>query len=105
VAAYQVVAASPARPQLVVRLLRPLQPPPLDTFSRPLHIEDWHQQAIRKDQQAAGLLAPGPGGGHILHGFYACGERAYRDLWAYEQHYLVKEHAAHARQEEAACRT
>ena len=86
-------------------------PPPLDTFGRPLRIKDWHQQAIRKDQQAAGLLPPGPQGGPILHGCYARAERAYtdwkgaiNDLWADEHHRLVKEQAARARQEEAARR-
>ena len=111
-AAFQVVAASPTRPRLVVRLLRPLQPPPLDTFGRPLRIKDWHQRAIREDQQASGLLPPGPRGGPILHRCYARAERPYKDwkgaiddLWADEHHRLVKEQAARARQEEAARRT
>jgi hypothetical protein len=57
------VAASPTHPRVVVRLLRTLQPPPLDAFGRPLRIEDWHQRAFREDQQASGLLPPGPHGG------------------------------------------
>ena len=62
---------------------------PLANVGRPLRDKEWHQQAIRKDQQAAGLLPPGPRGGPILHGAHPCVNRAYRDwkaaindLWA-----------------------
>ncbi len=50
-------------------------PPPPDTFGRPIHNEDWLQQAIREDQQAAGLLPPVPLGGPIPHGACARGPR------------------------------
>ena len=100
---------SPRTPDWLFDYYDRYNPPPLDTFGRPLRIEEWHQRAVREDRQAAGLLAPGLGGGPILHGFYARAERAYTawkgaidDLWAYEQHRLVEEQAAHARQEESA---
>ena len=79
---------------------------------QPLYDEEWHQRAIREDQQAAGLLPTVPRGGPILHGCYARAERAYKDwkgaiddMWADEHHRLFEAQAARARQEEAARRT
>ena len=102
----------PRAPEWLFDYYERYNPPPLDAFGRPLRIEDWHQRAIREDQQASGLLPPGPRGGPILHGWYARAERAYKDwkgaiddMWADEHHRLVKEQAARARQEEAARRT
>ena len=102
----------PRAPEWLFDFYERYNPPPLDAFGRPLCIEDWHQRAIREDQQAAGLLPSGPGGGPILHGAYARADRAYTDwkgaideLWADEHHRLVVEQAARACQEEAARRT
>ncbi len=83
---------------------------PPTNVGRPLRDKEWHQRAIREDQQSAGLLPPGPRGGPILHGARARADRAYRDwkvvvddLWADEYEALLVEQAARARQEEAAC--
>ena len=85
---------------------------PPANVGQPLCDEEWHQRAIRKDQQAAGLLQPEPYGGPILHGARARADRAYRDWKAaidnlsgdeYKALLLV-EQAARARQEEAARR-
>jgi hypothetical protein len=78
--------------------------------------DDWIGRALRKDQQAAGLLPPKPPRGPILHGAYAFTERAYQDwkwtvnaLWkdkhhrlqmVAHQHHLNKQ-AAHKKQEAA----
>ena len=77
----------------------------------PLRNEEWHQRAIREDQQAAGLLPPGTPGGPILHGARAPAEQAYMDwkaaiddLWADEYKALLFKQAARAHQEEAAHR-
>ena len=101
----------PRAPEWLFDYYERYNPPPLDAFGRPLCIEDWHQRAIREDQQAYGLLPPGPSGGPILHGYYARAERSYKDwkgaiddMWADEHHRLVEEQAARARQEEAARR-
>ena len=82
---------------------------PPANVGRPLCDEEWHQRAIREDQQSARLLPP-EYGGPILHGARACADRAYRDwkavvddLWADEYEALLVKQAAHARQEEAAC--
>ena len=84
---------------------------PPANVGRPLRDEDWHQRAIREDQQAAGLLPPEPLGGPIHLGARARAERAYRewkaaidDLWGDEYEALLVEQAACARQEEAARR-
>jgi hypothetical protein len=88
----------------------------------PFHNKEWLQQALCKDQQAAGLLPPKLPGGPILLGAHARAERAYQDwkwvvdeLWDHEHHRLqmaapqclLDEHAAHECQEaarqEAAC--
>ena len=80
----------------------------------PLCNEEWLQQALCKDQQAAGLLPPKLPGGPILHGARARAEHTYRDWkwavdkqWEHERHRLqtaarqclLDEHAAHKRQE------
>ena len=84
--------------------------PPADV-GRPLCNKEWHQRAIRKDQQAAGLLPPGPCVGPILQGARARADRAYRDwkaaidnLWMDEYEALLVEQAARTHQEEAARR-
>jgi len=81
---------------------------PPTNVGQPLHDEEWHQRAIREDQQSAGLLPP-EYGGPILHGAHARADRAYRDwkavindLWADEYEALLVEQAARTRQEEAA---
>jgi hypothetical protein len=101
-----------------------LQPPPLApewlfdyyerynppaNVGRPLRDKEWHQQAIRKDQQAAGLLPPEPHGGPILHGARAHADRAYMDwkaaiddLWGDKYEALLVVQAACTRQNEAA---
>jgi hypothetical protein len=80
---------------------------------RPLCNEEWHQRAVHKDQQTAGLLPPSSPGGPILHGARTRLERAYHDwkraidnLWADERHrlFLLDEEAARARNQEAARR-
>jgi hypothetical protein len=83
---------------------------PPANIGRPLRDEDWHQRAIREDQQAAGLLPLEPLGGAILLGARARVERAYRewkasinDLWGDEYKALLVKQAAHACHEEAAC--
>jgi hypothetical protein len=95
--------------------------PPADV-GRPLHNKEWLQQALRKDQQAAGLLPPKSPRGFIFLGACAHAERAYKDwkwavneLWEHERHRLqtaacqclLDERAAHKCQEatrqEAAC--
>ena len=84
---------------------------PPANVGRPLCDEEWHQQAIREDQQAAGLLPPEPRGGPIFHGARAHAERAYRnwkgaidDLWGDKYEALLVMQAASARQNEAAHR-
>ena len=82
---------------------------PAANVGRPLQEENWHQRAIREDQQAAGLLLPeceGP----ILHGARALADHAYKnwkaaidDLWADNCEALLVKQATHTRQEEAAC--
>ncbi len=81
---------------------------PPANVGRPLCDEEWHQRAIREDQQSAGLLPP-EYAGPILHGARACADRAYRDwkavvddLWADEYEALLIQQATCARQEEAA---
>jgi len=77
---------------------------------RPLCHEEWHQLAIHEDQQAAGLLPPGPRGGPILHGACACADRAYT-VWKgainvlFEDKYkaLLEEHATAPRQASHPC--
>ncbi len=77
----------------------------------PLCNEEWHQRAVREDQQTAGLLPPSLPGGLILHGARARSECAYHDwkwaindLWADERHrlFLLDKEAACARRQEAA---
>jgi hypothetical protein len=94
-------------------------------WSQPLlHAPDWVRNApdnrigcaLRKDQQAAGLLPPKSPGGPILLGACACAERAYQDwkwavskLWEHKRHHLqmaarqrlLDERAAHECQEAA----
>jgi hypothetical protein len=81
---------------------------PPANVGRPLRDEEWHQRAIHEDQQAAGLLPPGPHGGPILHGARARAHRAYSDwkasiddLLADKYETFLVEQSARARQEEA----
>jgi hypothetical protein len=95
--------------------------PPADV-GHPLCNEEWLQQALCEDQQAAGLLPPKLPEGPILLGACARAERAYKDwkwavnkLWEHKRRCLqmaarqrlLDERAAHERQEaahqEAAC--
>jgi len=101
----------PRAPEWLFDFYEHYNPSPL--FGQPPRDENWHQRAIREDQQAAGLLPPRPAGGPILIGFPARADRAYRDwkrtideLWADEYHRLclVEAQADRARREEAAAR-
>jgi hypothetical protein len=63
--------------------------------TRPFCDKEWLQQALCKDQQAAGLLPPKFPGGPILLEACTHGERAYQDwkwavdkLWEHERHRL-----------------
>jgi hypothetical protein len=92
------------------------QPPPCAPDWASDAPDDWIGRALRKDQQAAGLLPPKPHGGPILHGACAFAEHAYQDwkwtvdaLWkdercclqtaAHQRH--LNEQAAHNKQEAA----
>jgi hypothetical protein len=95
----------PRAPEWLFDYYRSYNPPA--NVGRPPPYEEWLQRAIRKDQEAAGLLPPEPGRGPILHGAPACADCAYRDwkavindLWADEYEVLLV--AARARQREAA---
>jgi hypothetical protein len=69
------------RPRLGDRRLSKIHPPA--NVGCPLCNEEWLQQALCKDQQAAGLLPPKLPRGPILHGARARAEHAYRDWkWA-----------------------
>jgi hypothetical protein len=68
---------------------------PPANVGRPLHDEEWHQRAFRKDKQAAGILPPDPPGGPILLGVRAFAADAFRawksrvdDLWEDKRHRL-----------------
>jgi hypothetical protein len=71
--------------------------------------DDWIGRALRKDQQAAGLLPPKSPGGPILHGARTRAEHAYRDwkwvvnkLWEDERHCLqMAAHQCHLNKETA----
>jgi hypothetical protein len=66
--------------------------PPVNV-SCPLCDEEWHQRAVCKDQQAAGILPPNPRGGPILHDACARAEHAYRDWkWAVNNLWEDKRH-------------
>jgi hypothetical protein len=75
---------------------------------------NWIGHALRKDQQAAGLLLPSPLGGAILTKSHACQDAAYRhwkravdNMWEDERHCqqaearqrLLDKHATHDHQE------
>ena len=101
----------PRAPEWLFDYYEHYNPSPL--FGQPPRDENWHQRAIREDQQAAGLLPPRPAGGAILIGFHARADRAYRDwkraideLWAdeYQRLCLVEAQADRARREEEAAR-
>ena len=95
----------PCAPEWLFDYYESNNPPPPDTFGRPIRDEDWLQRAICEDQQGARLLLLVP----LAHA-----DRTYRDwkraidkMWADEQHCLClikEERAARACQEEAACR-
>jgi hypothetical protein len=79
-----------------------LQPPPRAPDWVCDAPDNWIGRALRKDQQAAGLLPPKSPGGGILHGAHTRAERAYRDwkwavdkLWEDKRHHLQT--AAHQR--------
>jgi hypothetical protein len=91
--------------------------PPADVGC-PFHNKEWLQRALRKDQQAAGLLPPKLPGGPILLGACAHAERAYQDwkwtvdaLWEVECHRIqmaacqchIDEQATRKQQEAAHC--
>ncbi len=83
---------------------------PLADVGRPLCDEEWIQQALCEDQQAAGLLPPKLPGGPILHGARARPECAYRiwkwivkDLWEDEHHRLQTAPRQRHLDEETAC--
>ncbi len=84
--------------------------PPADV-GHPLRDKEWHQQAFRKDEQAAGILPPDPPGGPILLGACARAECAYQDwkwtvnaLWEDERHRLQMAARQHHIDEQAACK-
>jgi hypothetical protein len=85
---------------------------------RPPRDEEWLQRALRKDQQAAGLMPPKLSGGPILLGACVRAEHAYQDwkgavdeLWEHKRHRLqtaarqhhIDEQAARKKQEAAHC--
>ncbi len=84
--------------------------PPAD-IAPPLPDEDWLNQGLCKDQQAARLLPPKPLGGPILHGACTCAECAYQDwkwavnaLWEDKRHCLqTAAHQCHLNKH-AACK-
>jgi hypothetical protein len=85
---------------------------PPANVGRPPPYEEWLQRAIREDQEAAGLLPPEqPYWGPLLHEARACTDCAYRDwkaaiddLWGDKYEALLVMQAASARQNEAAHR-
>ena len=96
----------PRAPEWLFDYYRSYNPPA--NVGRPPPYEEWLQQAIREDREAAGLLPPEqPYYGPLLHEARARADRAYRDwkaaiddLWADEYGTLLV--AARARQREAA---
>jgi hypothetical protein len=71
----------PRAPDWVFAHYERFNPPAVVGFPRPW--EEWHQRAVREDQQAAGLLPPAPLEGPILYGARAHAGRAYKDwTWA-----------------------
>ncbi len=110
----------PCAPHWVFCNYQKFNPPA--NVGRPLRNKEWLQQALCKDQQAAGLLPPKLPGGPILLGARARAERAYKDwkwavneLWEHKHHRLqmaaqqclLDKRAAHkckeATHQEAAC--
>jgi hypothetical protein len=85
--------------------------PPADV-GRSLHNEEWIQQALCEDQQAADLLPPKLPGGPTLLGACARAECTYQDwkwwaveeLWEHERHRLQTAARQRHLDEKAACK-
>ncbi len=81
---YKWLQPPPRAPDWVFDDFQKFNPPA--NVGRPFRDKEWLQQALCKDQQAAGLLPPKLPGGPILLGAHARAERAYQDWkWAVDE--------------------